>query len=53
MINTVRLAGAFLDRLPWKTLSPETTAGRDGFLHPYRIEGGVGQTTIRILLRIL
>ncbi len=51
MINAVRLAGAFLDRLPKKTLSPETTAGRDGFLHPYRIEGGVGQTTLRILLR--
>ena len=51
MINAVRLAGAFLDRLPWKTLSPETTAEREGFLHPYRIEGGVAQTTIRILLR--
>ena len=32
-------------------LSPETTDGRDGFLHPYRIEGGVAEVTIRILLR--
>ena len=31
--------------------SPESTAGREGFLHPYHVEGGVGETTLRILLR--
>src|SRR5207249_2852159 len=51
MVNAVRLAGALVERLPWHTLSPETTTGREGFLHPYRIDGGVAQTTIRILLR--
>ena len=51
MVNAIRLAGAFLDRLPWQALSPETTEGREGFLHPYRIEGGVGSATLRILLR--
>ncbi len=51
MVNAVRLAAAFLDRLPVQTLSPETTADREGFLHPYRIEGGVAEVTIRILLR--
>ena len=51
MVNAVRLAGLFLDRLPRHCLSPETTADREGFLHPYRIEGGVAETTIRILLR--
>jgi tripeptide aminopeptidase len=51
MVNAVRIAGSFLASLPWKTLSPETTAGRDGFLHPYRVEGGVGQVVLRILLR--
>jgi tripeptide aminopeptidase len=51
MVNAVRLAGLLLDRLPRTRLSPETTADRDGFLHPYRIEGGVAETTIRILLR--
>jgi tripeptide aminopeptidase len=51
MVNAIRLAGLFLERLPRQTLSPETTAEREGFLHPYRIEGGVGETTIRILLR--
>jgi tripeptide aminopeptidase len=51
MVNAIRLAGAFLERLPWQALSPETTADRDGFLHPYRVEGGVAETTLRILLR--
>jgi tripeptide aminopeptidase len=51
MVNAIRLAGAFLDRLPQLTLAPETTADREGFLHPYRIEGGVAETNIRILLR--
>lgn len=51
MVNAVRLAGAFLERLPWQALSPESTADHEGFLHPYRIEGGVAQTTMRILLR--
>jgi len=51
MVNAVRLAGAFLARLPWRALAPEVTEGRDGFLHPYRIEGGVASATLRILLR--
>jgi tripeptide aminopeptidase len=51
MINAVRLAGLFLDRLPRLNQSPETTDGRAGFLHPYRIEGGVAEVTLRILLR--
>src|SRR5262249_15221623 len=40
MLNALRLAADFLSRLPARALSPETTADRDGFLHPYRIEGG-------------
>jgi tripeptide aminopeptidase len=51
MVNAVRLAAAFLGRLPWQALSPETTADREGFLHPYRIEGGVAEVTLRIILR--
>jgi tripeptide aminopeptidase len=51
MINAVRIAGAFLDRMPWQALSPETTCDRAGFLHPYKIEGGVASASIRILLR--
>lgn len=51
MVNAIRLAGMLLDRLPRQTLAPETTSDREGFLHPYRIEGGVAEVTMRILLR--
>ncbi len=51
MINAVRLAGKFLERLPQHHYSPETTSDREGFIHPYVIEGGVAQVTIRCLLR--
>lgn len=51
MVNAVRLAGLFLARLPQRTLAPEVTAGREGFLHPYHIEGGVGETKLHFLLR--
>jgi tripeptide aminopeptidase len=51
MVNAIRLAGVFLSRMPWQRLAPETTANRDGFLHPYVIEGGVHEVKVRILLR--
>lgn len=51
MVNAVRILGAFLDRLPSDRLSPETTDGRDGFLHPYHVEGGVAEASARIILR--
>lgn len=51
MTNAVRAAADFLGRLPRDRLSPETTDGRGGFLHPYEIGGGVGEVKLRILLR--
>ena len=51
MVNAIRLAALFLDHLPRQALTPETTHERQGFLHPYRIEGGVAQVILRILLR--
>jgi tripeptide aminopeptidase len=51
MVNAIRLAGMFLERLPRRTLTPETTADREGFIHPYGIEGGVPETKIHCLLR--
>jgi tripeptide aminopeptidase len=41
----------FLDRLPKRLMCPETTSGRDGFLHPLTIEGGTGEVKIGFLLR--
>ena len=51
MVNAVRILSQFLSRLPTASLSPETTDGRDGFIHPYHIEGGVAEATARLILR--
>jgi tripeptide aminopeptidase len=51
MINAVRMASLFLARLPQKNQSPETTEGVESFLHPYRVDGGVAETVLRIILR--
>jgi tripeptide aminopeptidase len=50
MVNSIRVASEFVARMP-EEMAPETTSDRDGFLHPYVIEGGVAETRIRILLR--
>ena len=51
MVNALRVAADFLARLPRERLCPETTEGREGFLHPYQIAGGVARVTLQILLR--
>ena len=50
MVNALRAAGAFLERLPTEQ-APETTEDRVGFIHPYVLDGGVAEVTIKILLR--
>jgi tripeptide aminopeptidase len=51
MVNAVKVAAALVEKLPQGRLSPETTDARQPYVHPYRIEGGVAQTTITCLLR--
>ncbi|HEX6983735.1 MAG TPA: peptidase T [Planctomycetaceae bacterium] len=51
MVNAVRILSAFLAELPTETDSPETTDGRQGFVHPYHVEGGVAKAEARIILR--
>ena len=51
MINAVRAAGEFAALLPRHELAPECTDGRMGFLHPYQINGGVGEVSLKVLLR--
>ena len=51
MVNAVRAAAVFIDKMPRDRMAPESTDGRDGFLHPYNLCGGVEETTIEILLR--
>jgi len=51
MVNAIRIAGHFLARMPWESMAPETSSGREGFLHPYVLEGSVAEARIRIILR--
>lgn len=51
MVNALRILSHFISRLPEDHLSPETTDGRDGFIHPYVVEGGVAKATAKIILR--
>ncbi len=50
MINSIKIAGAFLARLP-KDRSPETTEGREGFVHPYTMEASVERTSVKFIIR--
>lgn len=51
MANSLRAAAAFVDSLPRDCLSPETTDGYEGYVHPYIVEGGTERTRVRVLLR--
>ena len=51
MVNAIKAAARFVDRLPRERLSPETTAGYEGYVHPYQFEASVDRTSVRVLLR--
>ncbi len=51
MVNAIKLAARFIDRLPPDSVSPETTAGREGFVHPYVVQASVDRTSVKLLLR--
>jgi tripeptide aminopeptidase len=51
MINAIKMAADFIGRLPKDRLSPETTEGYDGFLHPYQVDASVDSTSVKLLVR--
>lgn len=51
LVNAIKIAADFIEQLPKDKLSPETTEGREGYVHPYVVNGGVDVTTIKILIR--
>jgi len=50
MINAVRVAATFIEKLPVDK-RPETTEGRQGFIHPVKIDGGVTEAKLGCLIR--
>jgi len=51
MVNAIKVAADFIGRLPKDTLSPETTTGYEGFVHPYVMDAGVEKTSVKLLVR--
>ncbi|MFC6103695.1 peptidase T [Olivibacter domesticus] len=51
MKSAIKIAAEIIEALPKDRLSPETTAGKEGFIHPVSISGTVEQATIEFIVR--
>jgi tripeptide aminopeptidase len=51
LVNATRLAARIVAELPADSLSPETTSGREGFIHVYEMSGAAGSAQIRAIVR--
>ncbi|HLF47295.1 MAG TPA: peptidase T [Chitinophagaceae bacterium] len=51
MVNAMKIAGEILAALPKDRLSPESTEGKRGFIHPVRIEGIAEKCTLEFIIR--
>jgi tripeptide aminopeptidase len=51
LVNSMKVAGAFIDALPHDSWSPETTQGREGFVHPTSIKGELETTVVTFIIR--
>jgi tripeptide aminopeptidase len=51
MEHAIKIAAAIVERLPKQTCSPETTEGKEGFLHPIGISGALEKVTLSFIVR--
>jgi tripeptide aminopeptidase len=51
LVNALKIAGEILAALPKDEFSPETTEGREGFVHPVRVSGIAEKATIEFIIR--
>lgn len=51
MEHAIKIASAIVERLPKEGCSPETTSGKQGFLHPVGISGALEQATLAFIVR--
>jgi tripeptide aminopeptidase len=51
LVNSLKLAADLIAALPRDGLSPETTEGREGFVHPMRISGTAEETKLGFIVR--
>lgn len=51
LVNAAHLAAKIVQTLPQATMTPETTDGREGFLHVTDMNGGSSEMEIKLILR--
>jgi tripeptide aminopeptidase len=51
LVNAIKLASEILSRLPQDGLSPETTDGREGYVHPVLVDGDSSEVELRFIVR--
>jgi tripeptide aminopeptidase len=51
LVNALHLAARIIETLPHVTLTPETTAGKEGFIHVYHASGNPAVAELGFLLR--
>jgi tripeptide aminopeptidase len=51
LVNAIKVANEILSRLPRDSRSPETTEGRDGYVHPVLVEGDSTEVELRFIAR--
>lgn len=51
MQNAIKIAAAIIENLPKLTLSPETTEGKEGFIHPNKCTANLENAQIDFILR--
>jgi tripeptide aminopeptidase len=51
MVHASKIMAAFLNTLPKDSWCPESTSGREGFVHPVSISGGLEEAQITFIIR--
>jgi tripeptide aminopeptidase len=51
MENAIKIAARVIELLPKDTCSPETTEGREGFIHPQGVSAGLDSATLKFIIR--
>ncbi len=51
LVNAMKIAAHFIEMLPKDRLSPETTEGREGYVHPVQLNGNEEQTIVKFIIR--
>jgi tripeptide aminopeptidase len=51
LVSALRIAAEIVAELPSDRLTPDTTSGREGFIHPYELTGSAAVAAIRLIIR--